>query len=55
MKLLSHLLSSGLIKSAEKTIDLNKNSNNLNVIKACLIAAWYPNILKQDISGFLNK
>ncbi|RNA07605.1 putative ATP-dependent RNA helicase YTHDC2 [Brachionus plicatilis] len=54
IKLLKHLLNSGLIKSSANTKELNINSTNVNCIKACLVAGWYPNVLRYDNSGFVN-
>ncbi|KXJ83370.1 hypothetical protein RP20_CCG007418 [Aedes albopictus] len=49
-KILGHLRSVGLVKSygAGNIQDLNQNSDNWAVVKACLVAGLYPNICRVD-------
>ncbi|XP_062564775.1 3'-5' RNA helicase YTHDC2-like [Armigeres subalbatus] len=49
-KILGHLRSVGLVKSygSGNIQDLNQNSDNWPVVKACLVAGLYPNICRVD-------
>ena len=50
VKLLSYLRTSGLVKSLGEgdLASLNANSDNLNCLRAILVASFYPNIVRVD-------